>query len=195
MENPEGFVNDALEHMGEYTGPNENILVPVSGGTDSRIVAELWKIGVSDKRVYPAHINHGGMRRFSEGEESELVARQFGGFSNFRVIDAREDFYEAVMGIKDSEEKRKAFKHGPYAGILGDAAKKCGCDILSDGTIGPDRKETVAGWKDQHNIGLKYGVKKRIEPLLCRGVGWASRLLELIAQGIFKGCTVHIHVC
>lgn len=165
MVDPEAFANEAMDFLVENTGPNEKVISPVSGGTDSSVAAELLYRGLGDNRVVPVHVNLGYMRRFSDGEESELVARQFGKFSNFTLVDASKRFHDATMGIEDSEEKRKAFQV-PYVDVFSEVAGEAGCPVLCDGGILPDRDETTRGIKTHHNPMLAYpGIEKRVEPL------------------------------
>ncbi|MEM2592165.1 MAG: hypothetical protein QXI60_06230, partial [Thermofilaceae archaeon] len=86
------------------------------------------------------------------------------------LIDAKNEFYNAVRGLRDAEEKRKAFRHTFYT-VLGRAAKSWGARFLVQGTIAPDIIETVGGVKTQHNVLVQLGLDPRaygfevVEPL------------------------------
>ncbi len=166
MVDPEAFFNGAMDFLNENIGPNKKVISPVSGGTDSSVAVELLYKALGEKKVVPVHVDLGYMRRFSDGEEPELVAKQFSSkFSNFTLVDASRRFHDATMGIEDSEEKRKAFQV-PYADVFSEVAEEAGCPVLCDGGIAPDREETKRGFKTQHNPMLAYpGIEKRVEPL------------------------------
>jgi len=53
---------------------------------------------------------------------------------------------DALHGLEDAEDKRKAFRSTFY-NILGEAAKEENCHFLVQGTILPDIIETVGGIK------------------------------------------------
>ena len=81
-----------------------------------------------------------------------------------------------MKGLRDAEEKRKAFRETFYK-VLGETAKKEGCSILVQGTIAADIKETTEGIKTQHNVLEQIGINplkqfgfKVVEPLasLCK---------------------------
>jgi len=152
--------------------PQENVVIPVSGGIDSRVTYELFKRAIDPRRVFPLHIDTGYMRLIRGVEEPKLVARTFKGAPNFEVVDAREAFYNNTFGIKDAEEKRKRYQ-GTYNDVITEILEKHNVVKGSDGTIGPDRAETKGGeykgvklgkLKTQHNVG-KDPFKEKIEPL------------------------------
>jgi len=74
-----------------------------------------------------------------------------------RIINARERFLNALKGLRDAEEKRKAFRETFYQ-TLAEVAKKEGCSFLVQGTIKADVVETVGGVKTQHNVLAQVGI-------------------------------------
>ncbi|MEM4790220.1 MAG: hypothetical protein QXP54_02265, partial [Thermofilum sp.] len=86
------------------------------------------------------------------------------------LVNARREFLEAVKGLKDAEEKRKAFRHTFYS-VLGRVARELGARYLVQGTIKADIVETVGGVKTQHNVLVQLGLDPRtygfevVEPL------------------------------
>jgi len=86
------------------------------------------------------------------------------------IIDRADDFFAALAGISDPEEKRMAFRDTFYK-TLGAAVRDNGATFLLQGTIAADVIETQRGVKTQHNIleqiGLdpgSYGLQM-LEPL------------------------------
>src|SRR5207253_1765670 len=66
-------------------------------------------------------------------------------------------FLEATKGEAMAEEKRKKFRETFYQ-VLGEEARKDGCDFVVQGTIAPDWIETQGGIKTQHNILEQVGI-------------------------------------
>jgi GMP synthase (glutamine-hydrolysing) len=89
---------------------------------------------------------------------------------NCKLIDAKEEFFEALKGKRDAEEKRKAFREKFYR-KLGEIVNSEGARFLVQGTIAADVEETVSGIKTQHNVLEQIGIDPKkygfelIEPL------------------------------
>jgi GMP synthase (glutamine-hydrolysing) len=89
-----------------------------------------------------------------------------------KIVNVRERFLQAMKGLRNAEEKRKAFRETFYQ-VLGETAKKEDCKILVQGTIKADILETVGGVKTQHNVLEQVGINpmerfgfKVVEPLV-----------------------------
>jgi len=74
------------------------------------------------------------------------------------VLDRSQDFLDAVRGLSDPEEKRRAFREVFYS-TLAEAARDRGATWLVQGTIAPDVIETVGGIKTQHNVLEQAGIR------------------------------------
>jgi GMP synthase (glutamine-hydrolysing) len=74
------------------------------------------------------------------------------------VVDARRQFFAALAGIGDPEEKREAITQTFYKTVFGPLVKKSGARFLLQGTNYTDVEETVAGVKRQHNILAQLGI-------------------------------------
>jgi len=88
-------------------------------------------------------------------------------------LDARNEFFAALKGKTDPEEKRQAVTDAFYKTVFGRLVKESGAPFLLQGTIYTDVEETVAGIKRQHNILAQLGIDtekafgyKVIEPLI-----------------------------
>jgi GMP synthase (glutamine-hydrolysing) len=89
-----------------------------------------------------------------------------------KIVNVHDRFMQAMKGLRDAEEKRKAFRETFYT-VLGETAKNVGCKILVQGTIRADVIETVGGVKTQHNVLEQMGINpnqrfgfKVVEPLV-----------------------------
>ena len=74
------------------------------------------------------------------------------------MIDARRQFFAALAGIDDPEQKREAITQTFYKTVFGPLVKKSGARFLLQGTNYTDVEETVAGVKRQHNILAQLGI-------------------------------------
>ena len=166
--NTEQFIH---EKVGEIkTAVGEGIAInALSGGVDSSTVTMLGHraLGNQLKTVF---IENGLMR---EGEPEQVVGffRDLG--VTVEVVDARQEFFLALKGITDPEEKREAIRQTFYSTVFGRIVKESGAKHLLQGTILTDVDETVAGIKRQHNVFEQLGIDPKeafgyqiIEPLI-----------------------------
>jgi GMP synthase (glutamine-hydrolysing) len=164
---PEKFIEEKVKEIRKIVGPNKAI-VALSGGVDSSTTAVLAHKAIG-KRLNAFFIDNGLMR---EGEPQQVVQtfRKLG--IKVRIVNAQKEFFEALKGITDPEEKRKAIRQTFYQKVLARLIKETGAKFLLHGTILTDIEETVAGIKIQHNILEQIGIDtekeygyKIIEPL------------------------------
>jgi len=185
------FIDDAVSFIRENVKPDDRFIIPVSGGVDSRITYRLFSKAIDPTKLYPFHMDTIFMRTMGGIEEPKLVAKSFKGAPNFEVVNAREHFRKNTFHIDDDEEKRKQFQ-ATYNDEITKLMEKRGIKKGSDGTIGPDRAETLGGeykgvkfgkLKMQHNVG-NDPFELKIEPLATlskdevRKVGLALGLSE-----------------
>jgi GMP synthase (glutamine-hydrolysing) len=71
---------------------------------------------------------------------------------NLQVIDGKEYFLNALKGLTDPEEKRKAIGKA-FIRVFEEEARKLDAKYLIQGTIYPDRIESEGGIKSHHNVG------------------------------------------
>jgi len=162
---PKAFLEKAVEEVRSRVG-GERAIAACSGGVDSTVSALIARIALGD-RLKAVYIDD-GFRRLGEPEATVQLLKSLG--LDVELIDAKQEFYNAVRGLRDAEEKRKAFRHTFYT-VLGRAAKSWGARFLVQGTIAPDIIETVGGVKTQHNVLVQLGLDPRaygfevVEPL------------------------------
>jgi GMP synthase (glutamine-hydrolysing) len=127
----------------------------VSGGVDSTVAALVARRALGE-RLFPVFIDTGFLRV----GEPENVRSRLGEPSvglKVKLVKAGGRFFEATKGEAMAEEKRKKFRETFYQ-ILGEEARKDGCDFVVQGTIAPDWIETQGGIKTQHNILEQVGI-------------------------------------
>ena len=186
--NQKGFVETQIEELRKTIG-NERALVAVSGGVDSATCAVLTHKALGENLV--CVILDDAFMRVGEPEHVAEVLSKPPFSVAMKIVDVRERFLEAMKGLSDAEEKRKRFRETFYQ-VLGETAKKEGCEILVQGTIRADIEETVAGVKTQHNVLEQMGINpmerfgfKVVEPLVTlykSQVRMVARFLELPAE-------------
>ncbi len=148
----------------------------LSGGVDSSTVTMLGHRALG-KRLRTVFVENGLMR---EGE-SEQVAGFFEKLGvTVEVIDAREQFFAALRGITDPEEKREGITQTFYKDVFGKIVQDSEAKVLLQGTILTDVDETVAGIKRQHNVFEQLG----ISPEKAFGYRILEPLIQLRKDGV-----------
>ena len=104
--NMTNFVNDQVELIKKQVG-DKKVLLALSGGVDSSVVAALLLKAIGDNLVC-VHVNHGLMRK----GESEAVVDIFGKklCANLIYVDATDRFLGKLEGVADPEQKRKIIR-------------------------------------------------------------------------------------
>ena len=169
----EAKVKEIKTRVGEGTAINA-----LSGGVDSSVVTMLGHRAL-DKRLRTVFIENGLMR---DGEP-DRVADSFRKLGvPVEVVDARSEFFSALAGITDPEEKREAITQTFYREVFGRIVKESNARFLLQGTILTDVDETVAGIKRQHNVFEQLG----IDPRETFGYGILEPLIQLRKDGVRK---------
>ncbi|MEM1586563.1 MAG: ATP-binding protein [Candidatus Bathyarchaeia archaeon] len=165
---PKAFVEEKIKEIRQVIG-NNRALVAVSGGVDSSTCAVLTYRAIGDNLV--CVFLDDGFMRLNEPEMISGILSKPPLNLPIRVEQVQERFLNALVGIRDAEEKRKAFRATFYE-VLGEIARREGCDFLVQGTILADIIETKGGIKTQHNVLEQVGINSRelygfkvVEPL------------------------------
>jgi GMP synthase (glutamine-hydrolysing) len=173
--NPERFINEKVTEIKTAVGDGTAINA-LSGGVDSSTVTMLGHraLGTRLKTVF---IENGLMR---EGEPERVVAlfKKLG--VTVELVDARNEFFAALKGVTDPEEKREAVTQTFYRDVFGRLVKESGAKHLLQGTILTDVDETVAGIKRQHNVFEQLG----IDPQEAFGYEIIEPLIQLRKDGV-----------
>jgi GMP synthase (glutamine-hydrolysing) len=165
------FVADATRAIRTTVGEGR-VICALSGGVDSAVAATLVHHAIGDQLTC-VFVNNGLLRR----EEPERVLDVLHGNLDLdiRYVDASQRFLEALAGIVDPEEKRRAVGREFIRVFEAEARRLGDIDFLAQGTLYPDVIESTAPdtgasavkIKTHHNVGgLPPGLRFRlIEPL------------------------------
>ena len=152
----------------------KRVICALSGGVDSAVAAALVQRAIGDQLTC-VFVDHGLLR----AGEVEQVERDFVAATGVRlkVVDATRQFLDALAGVTDPEEKRKAIGR-EFIRAFEDASREVvveaggSVEFLVQGTLYPDVVESGGGTgaaniKSHHNVGglpddLQFGL---IEPL------------------------------
>ena len=170
---PSSYLTSETARLQETVG-NGKAIAAVSGGVDSTVAALVAKRALGE-RLLPVFIDTGFLR----AGEPENVKARLGDPSlglKVKLVKAGGRFLEATKGEAMAEEKRKKFRETFYQ-VLGEEARKDGCDFVVQGTIAPDWIETQGGIKTQHNILEQVGIDSLSK--------YGFRVLEPIS-GLYK---------
>ena len=149
------FAETAVREIRERVG-DRKVLCAVSGGVDSTVVATLIDQAVGEQ-LHTVFVDNGLLRL---GEASE-VERNLNGFLHRPVlrVDARNIFLDRLRGVSEPERKRKVIGT-TFIEIFTSATADLGpFTYLAQGTLYPDRIESVSVngpshvIKTHHNVG------------------------------------------
>ena len=151
--NMKNFVADQVELIRKQVG-NRKVLLALSGGVDSSVVAALLLKAIGENLVC-VHVNHGLMRKGESENVVEVFRNQL--CANLVYVDATDRFLGLLEGVADPEAKRKIIG-GEFIRVFEEEARKLdGIDFLGQGTIYPDIVEsgtkTAKCVKSHHNVG------------------------------------------
>ena len=151
--NMKNFVADQVELVRKQVG-DRKVLLALSGGVDSSVVAALLLKAIGDNLVC-VHVNHGLMRKGESENVVEVFRNQL--CANLIYVDATDRFLGLLEGVEDPEAKRKIIG-GEFIRVFEEEARKLdGIDFLGQGTIYPDIVEsgtkTAKMVKSHHNVG------------------------------------------
>ncbi len=165
-----GFIKDEIEKIRATVGPDDQVVCGLSGGVDSTVAATMVHEAIGE-RQHCIFVNN-GLLRYREFEDTLQVYKD-NLHLNVTGVDASQEFYKALEGVADPEQKRKAIG-AKFIDVFQAEADRIG-DVkwLVQGTLYPDVIESVSlrgasvTIKTHHNVGglpEKMNLKL-IEPL------------------------------
>ncbi|MEP7070248.1 MAG: glutamine-hydrolyzing GMP synthase [Usitatibacter sp.] len=150
------FVPQAIARIREQVGKDE-VILGLSGGVDSAVAAALIQKAIGDQLA--CIFVDTGLLRLDEGDQ---VMRTFAKHLGVKVdrVNAAREFYAALAGVTDPEDKRKIIGR-LFVEVFQRKAKKLpSAKWLAQGTIYPDVIESAGGKtkkavtiKSHHNVG------------------------------------------
>ena len=168
------IVDDAIATVREQVG-SDKVLLGLSGGVDSSVVAALLHRAIGDQLTCVFVDN--GLLRKNEGDQVMDTFAEHMGVKVIRV-DAEDEFLSRLAGVADPEQKRKIIGNTFIEIFDREAEKLADVNWLAQGTIYPDVIESAASLssnkkgkahviKSHHNVGgLPDDMKMElVEPL------------------------------
>ena len=164
------IIDDSIQAVRAKVG-NDHVILGLSGGVDSSVVAALLHKAIADQLT--CVFVDTGLLRLHEGDQVMATFAEHMGVKVIRV-NAEQRYLDALNGVVDPEQKRKIIGNlfveifDEEAGKITDAA------FLAQGTIYPDVIESAGSKsgkahliKSHHNVGgLPENMKlKLVEPL------------------------------
>ena len=149
------FIQQKIEEIKKIVG-KEKAISALSGGVDSSTCTVLASRALG-KRLKIIFIDDGLMRE-NEPEEVRKIFEDMG--IKVSIVKAQKEFFAALKGKVDPEEKRTAFRDAFYR-VFGKEVLKSKARFLIQGTIAADIIETRGGVKTQHNILEQIGIDPR----------------------------------
>jgi GMP synthase (glutamine-hydrolysing) len=168
------IIDDAIARVRAQVG-NSKVLLGLSGGVDSSVVAALLHKAIGDQLTC-VFVDH-GLLRHNEGDDVMRIFAQNLGVRVIRV-NAADRYFAELAGVADPEAKRKIIGREFVEVFQAEAKKLASAKWLAQGTIYPDviesggsKKSTTI--KSHHNVGglPKTLGLKLLEPLLMVFIG------------------------
>ena len=143
------YIETQIQAVRNRVGAHEPVLLALSGGVDSSVVAALLIKAVGQQLVC-VHVNHGLLRKGEPEQVVQVFRHEMN--ANLVYVDATDRFLNKLAGVSDPEAKRKIIG-AEFIRVFEEEARKLeGIEFLAQGTIYPDILESV-GVKAHHNVG------------------------------------------
>lgn len=169
--NPASIIEDSISHVKGLVGDDKQVLLGLSGGVDSSVVAAMLHKAIGD-RLTCIFVDN-GLLRLQEGDQVMATFAEHMGVKVVRV-NAETRFLDALAGEADPEKKRKIIGNLFIEIFEEEAAKLENVEFLAQGTIYPDVIESAGAKsgkahviKSHHNVGglPDYMKLALVEPL------------------------------
>ncbi|MBO5185770.1 MAG: glutamine-hydrolyzing GMP synthase [Prevotella sp.] len=165
---PASFVETTVNELKAQLG-NDRVILGLSGGVDSSVCAVLLNKAIG-KNLTCIFVDHGMLRK----NEFAQVMKDYEGLGlNVIGVDASEKFFKDLEGVTDPEQKRKIIGRDFVEVFNAEAKKITDAKWLAQGTIYPDRIESlnITGKviKSHHNVG---GLPEEMHLQLCEPLKW-----------------------
>ena len=162
------FVDTTVAELKAQLG-NDRVILGLSGGVDSSVAAVLLNKAIG-KNLTCIFVDHGMLRK----NEFKNVMHDYECLGlNVIGVDASEKFFKDLEGVTDPEQKRKIIGRDFIEVFDAEAHKITDAKWLAQGTIYPDRIESlnITGKtiKSHHNVG---GLPEEMNLKLCEPLQW-----------------------
>ena len=165
---PDSFIETTVDELRRELG-SDKVVLGLSGGVDSSVAAVLLNKAIG-KNLTCIFVDHGLLRK----NEFQEVMRDYESLGlNVIGVDASEKFFAELAGVTDPEKKRKIIGKGFIDVFEAEARKLADVKWLAQGTIYPDRIESlsITGMviKSHHNVG---GLPEKMNLKICEPLKW-----------------------
>lgn len=162
------FVDTTVAELKAQLG-NDRVILGLSGGVDSSVAAVLLNKAIG-KNLTCIFVDHGMLRK----NEFKNVLHDYECLGlNVIGVDASAKFFKDLEGVTDPEQKRKIIGRDFVEVFDAEAHKITDARWLAQGTIYPDRIESlnITGKtiKSHHNVG---GLPEEMNLQLCEPLKW-----------------------
>ena len=162
------FVETTVAELKQQLG-NDRVILGLSGGVDSSVCAVLLNKAIG-KNLTCIFVDHGMLRK----DEFSKVMDSYSTLGlNVIGVDASEKFFNDLAGVTEPEQKRKIIGRDFVEVFNAEAKKITDARWLAQGTIYPDRIESlnITGKviKSHHNVG---GLPEEMHLQLCEPLKW-----------------------
>ena len=162
------FVDTTVAELKEQVG-DDRVILGLSGGVDSSVAAVLLNKAIG-KNLTCIFVDHGMLRK----NEFKNVLHDYECLGlNVIGVDASAKFFKDLVGGTDPEKKRKIIGRDFVEVFDAEARKITDAKWLAQGTIYPDRIESlnITGKtiKSHHNVG---GLPEEMNLQLCEPLKW-----------------------
>lgn len=165
---PQKFVETTVAELREQIG-RDRVILGLSGGVDSSVVAALLRRAVGSQLTC-IFVDHGMLRK----DEFTNVMHDYEHLGLHVIgVDASQKFLSDLEGVRDPEQKRKIIGRDFVEVFNAEARKVADARWLAQGTIYPDRIESLnitgKAIKSHHNVG---GLPSEMHLQLCEPLKW-----------------------
>ena len=185
-EQAQAFIAEQVAAVQNQVG-NKKVLLALSGGVDSSVVAALLIRAIGQNLVC-VHVNHGLLRKGEPEQVVEVFRHQMN--ANLIYVDAVDRFLDKLAGVAEPEKKRKIIG-AEFIRVFEEEARKLnGIEFLAQGTIYPDILES-GPVKAHHNVGglpedLQFELVEPLKFLFKDEVRFVGKALGLPDEMVYR---------
>lgn len=170
------YIASEMEVIRQKVG-DRKVFMLVSGGVDSTVAFVLLGKALGSERVHGLFVDTGFLRKNERQQVEESL--KAAGLENLHIVDASDQYFQALKGIYDPEAKRKIIGD-LFLNVQEQVTKELRLNpdewILGQGTIYPDTIES-GGTKHAAKIKTHHNRVERIQQLMAEG-----KVIEPLAQ-------------
>lgn len=162
------FIEEECAAIVEKVGENKVFLL-ISGGVDSSVAYAILAKAIGQEKIYALYIDTGFMRLNETTEIQKFLSEA--GVKNLHTYDASNEFFSALAGVCDPEQKRQIIGSvflEVQKKVLANLGLNASEWILAQGTIYPDTIES-GGTKNADKIKTHHNRVPEIEELIKQG--------------------------